>query len=908
MNTPETPRAPPEVQPQALLDRIARAYAAEIPAATEALDFCSRIFGNYRLIERTGRGGMGDVYRAERADGAFNAPVAVKLLRASIDTEVQTRRFHRERQILARLKHPNIARLLGGGSGPQGIPFLVMEWVDGETITAFAERRALGLEQRLALFEEVCRAVAYAHRNLIVHRDLKPANILVTPDGEVKLLDFGIAKLLDAEDSEDALTRTDALPMTRGYAAPEQILGQSITTSTDVYALGVLLSELLTGDRPHARETHSPAALAAAVDSEIVTRPSEAVRQRAGKPSNRALFRQLKGDLDNIVLKALRREPERRYPSAEALLEDLRRHRDNLPVTARPDLLAYRAGKFFKRHRLGVVAAGLSLLALLAGTAAALWQAEIAREEARRAENAHQLLLSLFRDQDPLSRALLERRTPSEFLNEAAQRARVEFSDDPRQRSRMFTELGELLMNTGDLAQAELLLGEALDLRRRWYGASHEQTARTMTVMAQLERLRGRHIEAGALAQEAAEILSRRLGPDHPDTWRAEEAGIMSLAEAGRVEDAIELSARLTRDYAAHYGEQDPQTAQRWYREAELLERLDRLEPARAAIEQALLAFSASLGERHPRLFPVMVTRADLLRRTRDYRGAAESYRQSIALATLHLGPDHPILAGAYARLADSNRRQGQAPLAAAALDEAERLATAADRTDQLTQVWLFRGRIAAAEEDWEAAISAARQAEALAHKAWGAESSFGLYSSIVLARTLADAGYPEQAAERLAAPSALLQARGFEASMDQVLVAYTLGRIAWSEARLDDALLYYEKLRELQVTINGDNSQQALAVGLLLAEALLTRGGAGDLEAASESLKPVRAYLESGQDAGELSWYELLWQEAATARALGDAAAERIRLEQIVSLEPSPHASDMRRQRAAVQRLEDIP
>ena len=378
------------------------------------LDRDARV-GPYRLIREIGRGGMGAVYLAVRDDDAFQKRVAIKVLKRGMDTQSIVRRFQHERQILAALDHPYIAGLLDGGSTPDGLPYFAMEYVEGQPITEYSDARQLDTNARLELFRQVCSAVQYAHQNLIVHRDIKPANVLVTNDGTPKLLDFGIAKLLNPELVGQTLVPTVAglQLMTPEYASPEQVRGEPVTTATDIYSLGVLLYELLTARLPYRLTSGTAAEVARAVCESPPIRPSTAVTQlaeertahadsrrdlvtderRAATTADRLpaarrdlLRRRLAGDVDNILLKALSKEPVRRYASVDQFSEDVRRHLAGLPVIARKDTLAYRTAKFVHRNRAVVTAASLTVIALVAGIIATTWQARVARLERARAE------------------------------------------------------------------------------------------------------------------------------------------------------------------------------------------------------------------------------------------------------------------------------------------------------------------------------------------------------------------------------------------------------------------------------------------------------------------------------------------------------------------------------------------
>jgi eukaryotic-like serine/threonine-protein kinase len=337
--------------------------------------------GPYRVERKLGEGGMGSVYLAVRDDDHFRKKVALKLMRTGMATPWLIDRFRYERQILATLEHPNIARLLDGGATESGLPYIVMEYVEGEPITTYCTNRKLDLRARLQLFQQVCSAVSYAHKNLIIHRDLKPGNILASDLGGPRLLDFGTAKLLSAQDGgEQQQPGTVARMLTPGYASPEQLRGEPVTTATDVYSLGVILYELLTGKRPYEASTDA-VAIERVLTGQEPDPPSHVTAATEPK-----LTRALRGDLDTIVLTAMRREPERRYGSVDQLSEDIRRHLEGLPIQAQQDTIAYIAAKFVRRNKLAVAAMGIAVFALFAGTGIALWQAHVARQQAARAQ------------------------------------------------------------------------------------------------------------------------------------------------------------------------------------------------------------------------------------------------------------------------------------------------------------------------------------------------------------------------------------------------------------------------------------------------------------------------------------------------------------------------------------------
>jgi len=368
-----------------LLDRVQEALA---PSDQDS-SLIGRRLGNYRISREIGRGGMGSVYLAERVEGVIRKQVAVKLVRAGLDEVTVLERFRREREILAGLDHPGIARLIDGGSTEEGLPYFVMDYVEGQPIDRWCDQRRLNVTDRLILFRSVCAAVQYAHQNLVVHRDLKPGNILVTADGTVKLLDFGIAKVLTPQPATSGMTTQTIMPaMTLVYASPEQVKGEPITTLTDVYSLGVVLYELLTGRQPYSAGTGSPYEMERLICEQEPASPSTAGTPEAesavreGAPVR--LKRRLEGDLDNIVLMALRKDPRGRYSSVEQFSEDLRLHLAKLPVIARPDTFRYLADKLIRRHPVAVATAVLVALSTVLALGSLLWATRVAMEERMR--------------------------------------------------------------------------------------------------------------------------------------------------------------------------------------------------------------------------------------------------------------------------------------------------------------------------------------------------------------------------------------------------------------------------------------------------------------------------------------------------------------------------------------------
>ena len=485
-------------------------------------DHTDRHFGHYKIIREIGSGGMGAVYLAERDDGEFSQRVAVKIIRQAIAETELVNRFKRERQILATLNHQNIAKLLDGGVSDDGLPFLAMEFVEGSAITKYAAEKGLSLNDRLRLFIKVCGALSYAHRNLIVHRDLKPSNILVTDEGEPKLLDFGLAKLLDADIAGDTeQTQTAFRALTPAYASPEQLSNGVITTASDVYSLGVVLYELLTGSRPFKFDGKSLDDIIRTV-SNVEPRLPSANSRSTGSKTN------LKGDLDNIALMALRKEPESRYRSVEAFSDDIQRYLDGLPVSARRPTVRYRFSKFITRHKASVAAVCLILLALFGGITVSFWQAKETRRQKEKAEAINSFLEQTLKYANPILSNLRkngEETTVNEVLDEAARRLDSgEFDSNPEVKAELERTVGSTYFSQGKYNQGRKHFGSYFSLLRQLYGESHPKMVEGSVIWAGLLFAKGQLGEA--------ETVFRQNLPRLREEYMNGEASAETLADA----------------------------------------------------------------------------------------------------------------------------------------------------------------------------------------------------------------------------------------------------------------------------------------------------------------------------------------------------------------------------------------
>jgi non-specific serine/threonine protein kinase/serine/threonine-protein kinase len=839
-----------------------------IHLSSEAPGSVSRVgrrIGVYEIVEEIGRGGMGEIYRAVRADGQYNKEVALKVVRGGFDTTFALERFRNERQILATLDHPNIARLMDGGTTEDGIPYLVMELIEGTRIDLFCDEHSLSITQRLQLFRQVCEAVQYAHQRLVIHRDIKPSNILVTRDGVPKLLDFGIAKILDPSAGAET---TLAPALTPEYASPEQVRGEAITTASDVYSLGVVLYQLLTGRSPYPRPTYTAHELARAVceseagkpSSEVLkprtavdgrdieTSPERVSSTREGSPAK--LQRRLAGDLDAIVLMALRKEPARRYTSVEQFARDISRHLERLPVTAAPDSLLYRGNKFIRRHRVGMAAAVVILLTATVGVVATLQQARIATANELRADRrftdvrklANSMLFEIHDSiQDlpgsiPARKLLVERAL--QYLDSLAQ----ESGSDPslqRELAIAYKRVGDVQgypfrANLGDTEGALKSYRKALAIEEILVKANPDSTTDALDLAAvdrRLSELDSMHqdmVSALAEGQRAVEIgerMAERLPQDKKvqqdlardyQTLAGIEGGNLS-ANLGDALGALKLHRKVT----------------------EIAERLSTAEPADPSLRRFLASAVLRLGDQ-------LVLTGTLHEAQNQYVRGKEILE---ALASPNNATSQMDLAGVYADLGSVQLAIGDVVAAEASCRKAVELYKALSQADPRDAN--VRTGLAAAYMNFGDTESRSGRTQ---------ESSVALQS----AQTIAD---------QLVSTSPTAEVRNLQG---QVLA--TRGEAAARAGGIDTALRYYREALSVYAKLNADDPRNVdsrlclAATHDRIGEIFVRKGDAAQaLDAFQTALKLARTAANTDN-----SNAQMFYTVADAYTGLGDATRLR--------------------------------
>ena len=729
-------------QSEGFIEQPALLLSGDLPPEEEDEQIIGERLGAYRVLQEIGRGGLGTVYLAERADDVYRKQVALKLVRRGLDTDDILGRFRKERQILAQLDHSYIARLLDGGTADDGRPYFVMEYIEGPTLLKFCQQEELSPNERLRLFREVCEAVTYAHQNLVIHRDLKPSNILVAA-GAPKLLDFGIAKLLTPEIGD--LTQTIAAQriMTPEYASPEQIKGGRITTSSDVYSLGVILYELLTGQKPHRLGTGSAEEVSRAITEEEPARPSAVLK---GDPKSVSrVSHSLRGDLDNIVLMALRKEPERRYASVAEFSDDIRRYLEGQPVLAHKDTARYRASKFIRRNKAMMTAAAAVTLTILIGMAVVLRQNQIARAERDRARAAqataqrlNQFLQNLLSSANP--DAMGRDVKVVQVLDAASQRLDQELGSEPALLAQAHLTMARAYAQLRAAGPAERHARAALEIDRRLFGDNHPATAEVMAFVGRAMQVFRRYREAEPLLRQALAV-QRREPPANPADF------IRTLQVLGIV-----------------------------------LVNTERAPEAAALVAEALSLSRQKYGEKSVQVADALQTTGLLRAALRDREGAKQAYRESLAIHR-QLAPRQLTFLDPLADLSELLFAEGKVDQAAALLNEGDRFAQKSIGQDNPTYGALL-GRLALIDfvrQDYAAAIPRLERCLATVGQVYPKENPEIVLAKAVLGLSLTRSNRAAEAEPFLRAalqdgknvpPSRLLLIGNLEGALGECLLA----------------------------------------------------------------------------------------------------------------------------------------
>jgi serine/threonine-protein kinase len=775
-----------------------------------------RQFGPYRVLRPIGAGGMGQVWLAERSDGEFEQRVAIKQL--AYPTPGLLTRFRQERQILARLEHQNIARLIDGGVGADGAPYLVMEYVDGVPITTYARDHALDVPSVLRLFVRVCDAVQFAHQTLVVHRDLKPSNIFVAADGTPKLLDFGIAKVLTATET-DAPTQTAARLLTPDYAAPEQFTGAAVTTATDVYALGVVLYELLAGTRP-TRSAHG---------ERDVRPPSAAIDTTTGfVPSRR---RALRGDLDRIALTALAADPKRRYPTAQALAADIERFLDGRPIAARGDHALYRLGKFARRNRYALAGAVLVFAVCIAATAISLDQARRAREQAARTDAVRKFLVGVFAQASP-DQSKGKPITAHELLEKSEKELTATLGRQPALHADVTTVLASLYADIGDDARAEALFKASIDVGKSG-GVPAEIRSRTLASLASLERDKhdndaaiGHANEALALAESVgAAGASERSAAEH-----VINAIMVSRGDAKTAEPR--LREMLARDRAL-YGEDSDEIAADYLLLGTAYDELSRYDDSAAMFARALATSRALHGDQHDTTLRALNDFGLMQIHSGDLDGAEKALRETATITTAMFGADTDnswTTRSNLIRVLELKGRYREALAEREAILAAEERLVSETRPDALAFATNFIGIDHRELGELDAAEASLRRSLSLWKKIQGDNAQPASTAPMInLALTLALKGEYAEAEQLLRATLAIQRQHDAPDSQWLNLTRGALGNVLRLDHRAEEALVELRAANTAMGAKSGANNPWLILLGTELVEGEIDAGHAAD-------------------------------------------------------------------------------
>lgn len=645
-----------EIQKHADTNRNARDFVEELQKRVYSLAKSTFETGvhepeqieGYKIIKKLGSGASAVVYLVEDESGQ---KAALKLLRGSaIDTHFR-QRFDSERYILSRLNHPNIARLIEGGISENGIPYVVMEYVDGTPIDLWCKKSNLSVRKRIRLFQDVCRAVHYAHQNLLVHRDIKPEHVLITPSGEIKLIDFGIAKLLEPNESEfQALhTHTGIRVMTPEFASPEQVRGEPVTTASDIYSLGVLLYLLLTGNHPYRFKTTSMLEVERLVCEQEPVRPSDSIENESEITDRSRLQKLIKGDLDRIILMAMRKEAGLRYSSAQSLADDLQNYLKDEPVIARAPTIRYRVDKFVRRHKVPVVAAIFALIALSAGLVGTLWQAkqaqqhaEIAEVQAQRAEQVAAFLTEMFQESDP-TKANDGSITAREMLDKGFENVQADLAEQPSVQAQMLGIIGKVYQNLGLYDQSLAALEQSVSQFRE-IGESSTQYVSALLELGNLQYRRGQFGQAETTTEEVLELNKLHYGPDHPEVASVMNTLALIYEENGNFEAAI-ATLRQVIEIRRKQPEPGSNLAANLNNLAIMLHRTGELEESDLLFREAVEVVAEIWGDNHPYMAYTLNGYAGLHQQRGLYEEAESDLRRALEIGKSVFPETHPFIA-----------------------------------------------------------------------------------------------------------------------------------------------------------------------------------------------------------------------------------------------------------------------
>ncbi len=856
--------------------------------------------GPWVLDRPIGEGGMGSVWLARRSDGRFEGAAAIKFLSLAVAGPRGEARFRREGSILARLAHPGIARLLDAGVSPTGLPYLVLDYIEGKPIDVWCDEHALSVEERLRLFRQMLAAVAHAHANFIVHRDLKPANVLVTADGTVKLLDFGIAKLLEEGGAmAGVLTGSHDAIFTFLYAAPEQLRGGPITTATDVYSLGVILYELLAGRHPTGAGSRTPAEHVVRVletDARHLSRAlatgaqlghAEALRlARVRGTSLEKLQRKLEGDLDNIVCKALKKNPSDRYGTVEAFSDDIRRYLEHAPVAARADSLAYRAGKFVRRNRVPVIFAALAAIGLVGAVVREGQLRSRAESEARKAVAVEEYMVSIFGAADPLAQLAGQPKDISAraLLDRGAARMDTSFSKQPDVRAELRSALGRVYFNLGALDRASTELRRSLAERRALSGPNSVAAAEAMDQLGEVLAEKDSFAEAEPLLRGALAIRQKLLGARNAGTVHSLDHLAKLLTNRDQLDEAERLYRQSLAARRKMYGDSDLTVATTRDNFAQMLHAKGADSEATPQFEAALAIRRLRLGDDHPLTAQANGELAGSLEHQGHYAAAEVRYRDALRIERKSLGDVHPIVATTLnnlgqmlfkvgrndeadsllrAALAINRKLHGENHEAVSAnisnlalivrergdFDEAERLleqALSIDRKlygpdhedvgfdlNEIAVVMRYKGRS-------DSAVTILRQVLAANRRVMGADVRGSLMISTNLARALDDVGQEGEAETLLRDVLSKFDTTNADQRLGVIPARVGLGRVLNKTHRATEAVpLLRSTVAMCRAQVGADHWRTGEAE-IVLAESFLSLGEADSAEASLRAGRPV--------------------------------------------------------------------